>query len=435
MSSRRPPRRSTALDEWERPTRQSYPLRPRSGPRANGRGNGGNNKTLILGALAALLVVVVVGSIALVLRDLQAQAPRTTSAPTSTIPAATAANTTPTPDRRDPVNNGWTLVTQAKFGDIQFAPSSSQHGYLCGVTPDGQTRIFGTTSNGGQKWETGTSPAAYPTCTIHISPTNSQDVALTSINAPGDGNSAYVDAHYSTDGGKTWKAAPFAQNMLGPADMAWSGSSLYAWSGANKGNGQQGFLKVRVNGGAFTSIDESKLLSGAQSVLIESAVASATKVYLNISYNGCASQNCEAIVASGDGGQTWTRIPNQSAIFVSAIVGSTLFGVSTQDVPFVTAVYTSADNGATWKSITLPPLSGSHGISNVVIAPDQTIFVSTTAGVSYLQSGAWTTFKVSSSDTDSIQVSEVSLGSNGRPQSVWGHDDSTHAGIYVHALP
>lgn len=382
-----------------------------------------------------LLVIAVVSTTVLFIGALRAQAPQTRSIlpPTSIkpTPTTTVARATPTPDSRDPVSYGWTFVAPADFADTQFATSSALQGYLCGASETGDANIFGTTTDGGNTWHLADSPALYATCFLQISATNPLDITLTSYNEPGDGNTVYVEAHYSSDGGQTWQKAPIPQQTVGSGGAMWVGSSLYVYLHS----GTQSTLQVSDKGGPFTPIDVDTLLPGAHNSTILGAVASGTRLYLNLSRSDCSTSTCISVVASADGGQTWTQIPNQPNIEVEAVSGNTLFGTSADDQPFITAIYSSQDNGATWSTTTLPPLTGSQGIQSFVISPDRSILVSSTAGVSLLRGGAWTTIPVSSNPGETIKVTAVSLGADSRPQKIWGYDGDTHIGVFWHTMP
>src|SRR5262249_18331948 len=161
---------------------------------------------------------------------------------------------------------------------------------------------------------------------IRISPTNQLDVVVNSSVGSCAEPCPTLDAHYSTDGGKSWRATPIPSNTFRNGGALWSGAYLYAWAGGDDRSAQHSFLKVSANGGPFASINLTRLLPGAQNISIASAVASATRLYLNLTYTGCSSEKCQAIVASGDGGNTWTQVPNQSSIQLAYVVGTRLYG-------------------------------------------------------------------------------------------------------------
>ncbi len=436
MENGRPSQRPAVLEPWDTLVRE--PLPPDE-PRPGG-------KLVVLSALAALLVVTLVGTTALVLRDLRAQGSPSMST-TLSVQATSTATVTPTPTTppRSPQDNGWTEYTagvtggRVVSGDVKFSASSPQRGYLCGWDNSGRI-IFGLTIDGGQTWVVGPSPAAAAngSCSIQVSPSNALDIALTSVPGSCGGDSCFSsDAHYSTDGGKTWRAAPIPSNTFRLGGALWSGAYLYIWSGEidSGPQPQHGFLKVSANGGAFASIDLSTLLPGAQNVSIGSVVASGTKLYLNLTYTGCSSQNCLAIVASGDGGKTWTPVPNQSSIQLMAVAAYTLYGQAPDpQVPQTLAEWTSSDSGATWTRLELPPLPGGQPIPLCLPGPDGT-FVGQlqTLDVAYLRDGAWTILPFS---TDASHLA-VSLDASGKPKAVWAADDGngSWAGIYWHALP
>jgi BNR/Asp-box repeat len=353
-----------------------------------------------------------------------------------TATASTTASSTvliiSTPSPTQAFGAGWARVTSARWGDVQFSASDRQRGYLCGNddTTGGVGRIFGVSTDGGQTWQIRPSPASYTTCGIQISPTDPLKVIVTSVNEPGEGQTAYLDAHYSSDGGQTWAQAPIPPQTLGPGGALWSGSNLFVMLRQS--------LQVSVNGGSFTSLDLRALGPGAQNINIMSAVASDSRIYLNLQYSDCANA-CTVIVASGDGGKTWSRIPNQSSILLDYIQGSTLYGTLITDRPAISGVMRSTDNGATWTRITFPALPGGATIVTdvvrpYVVAPDGTIACATVSAVVYLRSGVWTQVAYSSTPDDALWVTTFSLGANGQPDKVWGMDAGKQQGLYWHDL-
>jgi hypothetical protein len=274
-----------------------------------------------------------------------------------------------------------------------------------------------------------------------VSQTNALDVVVSSQEGSCATPCPLFDAHYATDGGKTWQAAPIPQNTVAPGGAIWSAADLYLWVGANQGSGQSGFLKVSASGGPFVSIDLKRLLPSAQNVSIVSAVAGGTTLYLNLTYTGCSAQPCQAIIASDDGGKTWAQVPNQSNIQLVYVVGSTLYGQMNQGP--ATTLALSRDHGATWTPLTLPRLPGGQALSlsdpgSWLPAPDGTLFTAPyDLGVAYLRGGVWTIVPFSSSFASLDTVAAASFGNNGQPQRIWGISSpqaSSH-GIYWHAYP
>lgn len=410
--------------------REPLPREPRP-PRSPGM-------RVLLGALAALLVVTVVGTTALVIHNANSPAPQATRTPPFARATATVRFLTPTPPR-EPKDNGWTQVSRVA-GDVKFSASSPRRGYLCGSDQSGPG-IVGVTTDGGQTWGFGQSSAAYDSCSIQMSPTNALDVVINSEEGTCAAPCPRVDAHYSTDGGKTWNAAPIPQNTVAPGGAIWSAAYLYVWSGANSDNRQSGFLKVSANGEPFVPLDLNTLLPGAQNISIESAVAGGTKLYLNLTFTGCSSQNCQTIVASDDGGKTWMQVPNQSNIQLMYVVDHTLYAQKVEGTN--TTLVFSTDDGASWTAQTLPPLPNGQALSlsdlgSWMPAPDGTFFTASPdlGEVAYLRAGVWTVIPFGPGP-DGYTVAAVSLGANGQPQRVWGLIDvqSSRAGIYWHTLP
>jgi len=416
-------------------------------PQATGTRVAGRARAL-LGALALLLVITVVGTCVLVLRDLHIQVTgpspvtRATATATATVPPGTPTPVLP----RDPKDNGWTEVGRGVFGDAKFAPSSVQRGYLCGQ--DGtKARRFGVTTDGGQTWQFGASPAGYDTCWLQISPTNPLDVVLNSAvgNCAG-GSCPGLDAHYSTDGGRTWKMAPIPQGTEGPGGAVWVGPYLYLWVDAYPPTGQQGFLQVSANGGAFRPLDRNALVPGGHDVHISSAIAEGTKLYLSFDYNGCSLSECFAIVTSGDGGKTWTQASNTFAVQLLFVVGGTMYGQVRNPLDGSTQIVTKPSVlSAAWIPVTLPPLPDGQTLMldvqrSWLPAPDGTIFAAdpTSQSVASLRAGAWTVLPFSSQGSDEF-LAAVSLGTDGRRQRVWMcgvlTGSNPHVGLYWHALP
>lgn len=390
-------------------------------------------RTPILVALAALMVLAIVGTAALVAHDVQEQ--RVSPPLVHTSATATLVSGTPTANPLDPRTNGWTLVVSGQFDDVAFAPSSPQRGYMCSWDDTSQQHSFGgVTTDGGQTWANVGSPAAYPDCQVQISATNPLDIALSSDSGPGAGAASF-DAHYSTDGGQTWHAAPLPQNAVLPGGELWAGSYLYAWTGPNKDNGQHGSLQVSANSGPFTSIDPSTLLPSAQNTSITSVVAASKTIYLTLGYNGCSAQNCWGIMASSDGGKTWSQVPNKDSIMLQAVVGGTLYG-QMQSGPDVTAVL-STDNGSTWSARSLPPLPNGDDVSWCIPALDGNCYVTTKGpSVAYQRGGSWSLIPVSSDPNAGALVVAVSFDSSGHAQRVWVVGGGRpQPGLYSHTLP
>jgi hypothetical protein len=196
---------------------------------------------------------------------------------------------------------------------------------------------------------------------------------------------------------------------------------------------QSGFLTVSANGGPFTSIDPSWLVPGAQNIAIRSAIGTSDHLYLNLGYTGCSAQNCQAIVASGDGGKHWTQIPNQSSIQLMAVAANMLYGQAPNpQVPQNLAEWTSSDSGATWTRLRLPPLPGGLPVPLCWPAPDGALVGAQGAYVAYLRAGVWTVLPFSTVTTAEDLHVEVTLDASGKPKAVWAINDGNNsdAGIY-----
>ncbi len=305
------------------------------------------------------------------------------------------------------------------FADVQFTQSSGQRGYLCGMGAGTSTRLVGVTTDGGNTWQIGPSPAGYDYCSLQVSATNPLDVVLLSIGTCGG---CTADTHYSTDGGKTWKAAPFPPNMEA-AGAVWAGTYLYVGTDPAPENPQAAVLKVSANGGAFTTLDPNALVPGASGVFIQQMVAGGTTVYVTVAYNGCPSaQGCTAVVASTDGGKTWRRITDTFNMHVMWVAGSTLYGAVLGSGTSV--LQTSTDNGANWEPLALPPLPDGSKVpaqipGGLLPAADGTIFALERGQgiIAYLHTGSWTVLPFSSRGVDG-PLGTVTFGRDGHPVRV-----------------
>ncbi len=392
---------------------------------------------VLLGALAVLLVVTVVGATVVALHNQGAPSAPLARVTPSVRPTATSTIqlATPTPERT-PKENGWKQVTSLA-GDIKFAATNPRRGYLCGIDQGGHMSL-GVTTDGGQSWAFGTVPTAYDSCSLQISPTNALDVVINS--AQSDACAApcpLFDVHYSTDGGQTWQRAPIPANTVAPGGAVWSGAYLYLWASANQSNKQSGFLKVSRYGSPFTTLGLNTLLPGAQNVSIVSLVAGGAKLYLNLSYSGCGSQDCQAIVVSANGGKTWTLVLKQSDTQLMYVVGDVLYAQEVDGANLDIVV--SEDNGASWGLEALPSLPGGQPMrldtqGSWVPTPNGNIFATSPDfdGVAYLH-GALIILPFAAPDAN---VAAVSVDANGRTQRIWGLIDpqDSLAGIYSHAL-
>ncbi len=181
---------------------------------------------------------------------------------------------------------------------------------------------------------------------------------------------------------------------------------------------------MSANGSAFTTIDPTSLVPGASGVYIYQTIASGATVYVTLAYNGCSSaQGCTAVVASGDGGKTWTRITNTFNMHVVWVAGTTLYGEITG--PGTPVIQTSTDNGASWTPLALPPLPGGHKVGveipeALLPAVDGTVFAldPLDGSIAYLRGGVWTLLPFSSRRIDG-PLGAVTFGPDGRPQRVW----------------
>jgi hypothetical protein len=340
---------------------------------------------------------------------------------------------TPTPAAGDPTKYGWVRAAAGHYGSAQFAASDPQRGYLCAMddASGGAGRLFGVTTDGGQTWQLKSSPAAYPTCYVRVSPTDPLKLTLSSVNLPGDGQSAFVDAHYSSDGGQTWQAAPVPPNTLAPIDALWAGSNLFMYVGANKG--QQAALQVSVNGSAFAPVDLSALVPNDPTPSIGPALVSGDTFYLTLI--GQCAPDCTVPVATRDGGKTWRRLANPQQLVVEAAAGNALYARVFDPAGLQPLrVMRSTDGGATWGDVTIPALPTGERLTTYLPAPDGTLFTATPLAVYVLRGPAWMAIPVASGGTWAVDLTAVAVDGAGHPTRVFMSYEAPHSGQFSHTV-
>jgi hypothetical protein len=201
-------------------------------------------------------------------------------------------------------------------------------------------------------------------------------------------------------------------------------------------------LEVSSNGAAFTSIDLSRVVAHASTILIQSGVASGVTLYLSVAYNGCGvAKGCTAIVATVDGGKSWTQISTAYAMQMVYAAGASLYAQITDRQPATIEI--STDDGATWRSVSLLKLPDGGTLDfrtqgAWLPAPDGTLFAIDLWGnsIAYLHNGTWTVIPFSSQGGAYALVA-VSVDPNGKLQRVWvlGSKGYDMPGIYWHAVP
>ncbi|HEV2235325.1 MAG TPA: sialidase family protein [Ktedonobacterales bacterium] len=340
---------------------------------------------------------------------------------------------TPTAAPANPSAFGWARIAAGHYGSAQFAASDPQRGYLCADddASSGAGRVFGVSTDGGQMWRLKPAPTAYPTCAITVSPTDPLKLTISSINQPGDGQTAFVDAFASSDGGQTWQAAPIPANTLGPAGELWAGADLYLSIGPNKG--QAPALQVSVNGGAFTPVDLSTLMPGSPHPSIGNALASSDTLYLTL--QGQCSPNCTALVATSDGGKTWQHLANPLNLVLDAVAGSALYahafdGAGLQPL----RVVRSSDGGATWSDVSVPALPDGNRVNYYLVAPDGTLFTSTPLAVFVLRGQAWSAITFAASGTWALDLTATATDGAGHPARVFVSYEGPHPGQFSHTV-
>jgi hypothetical protein len=327
-------------------------------------------------------------------------------------------------------------VSGSIFTDVQF---SGQRGYLCGMGDGTKTRLVGLTTDGGDRWQIGPSPAGFDYCSLQVSATNPLDADLYSSDRCGECLGG--DTRYSTDGGRTWRATAFPPNMQATGAV-WAGAYLSIGADPTSETTQRAVLKVSANGGTFTSIDPNSLVPGASGVFIYQLVAGGAKVYLTLAYNGCSSaQGCTAVVASGDGGKTCARVSNVFNRHVVWVAGTTLYGEVVGQESEVIQI--STDNGVNWQPLALPFLPGGHTVDSgipkdLLPVADGTVFALDRlhGSIAYLRAGIWTLLPFSS-QRDALGT--VTFDPDGHPQRVWvfngiGAGGTMTPSLYSHAI-
>jgi hypothetical protein len=194
-----------------------------------------------------------------------------------------------------------------------------------------------------------------------------------------------------------------------------------------------GYFWWNANNPAFTTINPNAFVPGASDAFLYQMVAGGTRVYITLAYNDCSSSSgCTAVVASADGGKTWTSIAHTLNFRVVWVAGSTLYGEVIGPETVAPAIQTSTDNGASWQPLRLPYLPDASTVgfafpSQLLADADGTIFVVDRIGtVAYLRSGGWTVLPILSGDTgdpgirgDRGPLGSVTFGQGGHPMRVW----------------
>jgi hypothetical protein len=156
------------------------------------------------------------------------------------------------------------------------------------------------------------------------------------------------------------------------------------------------------------------------------------------------------VVASADGGKTWTRITNTFNFHVVWVAGRTLYGAvfGPDNMP---VIQTSTDNGAHWQPLNLPPLPNERKVDaeipgGLLPAADGTTFASELGGtIAYLRAGSWMVLPFSSRGFhvsvgirgDRGPLGTVTFSRDGRPARVWvfnlfGTGSATSPTLYRH---
>jgi hypothetical protein len=153
--------------------------------------------------------------------------------------------------------------------------------------------------------------------------------------------------------------------------------------------------------------------------------------------NACQSP-CNILRASADGGASWATIPDNGKVLLEYVQGNMWYGAVMDGQPTLTTVMRSANGGASWETLTLPPLPDGQEMNSYLVAPDQTLFVSSRSDIAALRQGQWTVYPFSLSETDtvadSLELTAISLDQDGRPLKLWGHDEGAHPGTYWHSV-
>jgi hypothetical protein len=408
---------------WQQLTQKMQRPALRGKPRTTGIVVGG------LGA-ALMLVVLVIGFLALAPN--KQGTTQSQLVPTATINAPTAMPTvlathvptaTAMPTRTPTLPRGkWTTVPGLAFAlNGAFAPGDPLIGYACGPASNTNSVLkWSITQDGGQTWS---APAMTgiqgPMCTIVISPTNAQAVAITAIDCGGCSYAlGAVPSYVSYNGGQTWKLVAPPAGKVNPAhagtnEPCWVGNDLYVQVFGNfgvAGEVEQGpYLEVSHNGAPFVWANDVPLLTAAAGTLEWEDLGLGTSLYVLIQ-NSPGANN---LFVTADGGATWQArgtFPNYSAIY-AGLDGTTLYAASN-------GIAASQDGGRTWHA--LPALAGNIGFA-LATTPDGTVFTtndesSGTVVIEKLAPGAtaWTGIAANSQG-----LLDVTWNASGHPIALW----------------
>jgi photosystem II stability/assembly factor-like uncharacterized protein len=302
---------------------------------------------------------------------------------------------------RVPRGGGWTRVGPAFGETVAFSLAAPTTLYVCG-TPGGAFRTgptsLGVSHDSGETWQTLPTPGRGATCTLRVSPTNPNLVALFVGPICGQDGCTSNDPeqlYVSTDGGQQWTKATFPDNGAGkPAAptfiFAWTGVTLFALVGsAYQQSPGVHYLAASRDGGPFAWVDGNGLSSQlpAQPAVVQTIASSAT-FYIVFSVSSACSDSvssCLVIASTRDSGDSWrvvtprytgTDYPGLSAISITSVIPGTEtlvgFGGVCQCArpPFLR----STDGGATWRLLSPVPAGASPFEYVTFATPDGTLF-------------------------------------------------------------
>jgi hypothetical protein len=360
---------------------------------------------------------------------------------------------------RVPRGAGWTRVGPSFGETVAFSLAAPTTLYVCGtaggVLRTGPTSL-GVSHDAGKTWQTLPTPGRGATCTLQVSPTNTNAIALFVGPICGqdgctsnDPNQLYV----SIDGGQQWTKASFPDNGTGkPAAatfiFAWTGMTLFALVGsAYEQSPGVHYLAASRDGGPFAWVDGHGLASQlpARPGVVQT-IASATTFYIVFSVGDCrdSSPACLVIASTRDSGDSWrvvtpryigTDYTGLSAISITTVIpgAETLVGFGglcqCDRPPFLR----STDRGATWRLLRPLPAGGNPFQYVTFATPDGTLFsrVDNDIDVAPHAGGEWSRVAPAPPGVEvGDDLEAVTWDGQGRPVALWASSHVLGGGVW-----
>jgi hypothetical protein len=347
------------------------------------------------------------------------------------------------------------------YGTVAVAPSQPTTLYSCGQRPSSNydpsaPNFLGVSHNGGRTWTTLALPAYC--ATLHVSPTNPQDVAFEGTIC-GSASSCAVPpgalswVYLSTDGGAHWAQATLPPNAFDAAQIpgyfiAWTGATLFV--APDLGSVQQTIppgthiLAASANGGSFAWVDQNGLSAQVQNnAQVDLLTGIGDTLYVNFGVDSptgsCVDPRCSGVATTADGGATWASIKytyQGAPLLVTAGVAGRDLVAHPRAASYVTGpLLRSTDGGATWSVLPTLPNGLSPQDTATFETPDGTLFASADTHPNptlKLPSGAsaWTLIAPAVNDAGSGDLAAVSWDANGHPLFLW--EPALGEGLFSH---